>query len=71
MQDRIVDQIREAVRPSDGVSPRDRSDPTDAVRDQLERLRQGAERFVCAHPVVCLGAALVGGIAFGWWVKRK
>jgi ElaB/YqjD/DUF883 family membrane-anchored ribosome-binding protein len=29
------------------------------------------ERFIAAHPVICLGAAGAAGIAIGWWVKRK
>ena len=32
--------------------------------------RQGVEEWIGKHPVVCVGTAIVIGVALGWLIKR-
>jgi hypothetical protein len=44
---------------------------SDSVQRQIDRTRLTVEQFIAEHPGICLGAAVVMGIAVGWWVKRR
>jgi ElaB/YqjD/DUF883 family membrane-anchored ribosome-binding protein len=40
-------------------------------QDRAKQAVAWAGDFVAAHPIASLGAAVVLGLAVGWWVKRK
>ncbi len=40
------------------------------ARLQLDRSKKAVEQMFDAHPLACLGIAVVTGIALGWWIKR-
>lgn len=55
---------KRAVDPADG---RKSPDGEKAQHDWL----QGVEGWIGQHPAVCLGAAMVAGVALGWLIKRR
>jgi hypothetical protein len=80
MQDRIVDQHdiergfgdkRVASAEAKAAESGHGDDLAGSVATQARQVRRVGERFIAAHPVICLGAALALGTAVGWWVKRK
>jgi hypothetical protein len=66
MKNRIIDELLAAVQLNE-----QRAETADEVAKLTETARRSAERWITAHPAVCLGAAVIVGVALGWWAKRK
>lgn len=50
----------------------DRSkDASAAIAGKVKQVGSKIEHLVTSHPGASLGAAVVTGLALGWWLKRK
>ena len=73
MTNRIFSNSKSTAPARDALAERteESNDWSDVLREQFDRSRRQVGRIVVSHPAVCLGAAVVAGMAIGWWVKRK
>lgn len=73
MKNRIADHLPQGLQSQgQGSNEDDKANKvTDIALRQFDAARHSAENFVASHPAICLGAAVLTGVAVGWLVKRK
>ena len=73
MTNRIIDELTKLAKLKEqGAMVSDKTNEMAAAATvHAKRAMKQIEQLVVAHPVASLSAAVVAGVVFGWWVKRK